>query len=91
MGQNHLDLVGSKESPRARMPAVTKSQTALVHADKLVVCCLFDRSLVFGLAAKSVEPQRVEFVCFWEDAGVGVHCNGGYFYYQTGRDDLAVG
>lgn len=91
MGQNHLDLVRSEEPPRTSMPAITKSQTALVHADKLVVCCLFDRPLIFSPCAKSVEPQRVEFVCVWEDGGVGVDCNGGYLYRYTGGNDLAVG
>ena len=81
MSQNHLDLVRSEEPPRTSMDAIAKSQTALVHADELVVCCLFDQSLIFGLCAESVEPQRVEVVCLWEDGGVGVDCDGGYLYY----------
>lgn len=91
MGQNHLDLVRSEEPSRTGMPTITKCQTALVHADKLVVCCILDEALIFGLCANSVEPQRVEFVCVWEDVWVRVNCNGRYLYHQTGRNNLAIG
>ena len=91
MGQNHLDLVRGKEPPRTSMLTITKGQTALVHANKLVVGCLFHRFFLFGLCTKLIEPQRVELVCIWKDGGVGVNCNGRYLDYETSWNNLTVG
>ena len=91
MGQNHLDLVCGEESPRACMATIPKSQAALVHTDKLVVCRLLNRSAVFSFSAKLIKSQWVEFVGLWEDIGVGADCDSRYLYCHASWDDLAAG
>ena len=71
-GENHLDLVGGKEPPRAGMPAVAKRQAVLADADELVLGRGLDGAPVPGLLPEVVEAQGIELIGSGEDGRVRV-------------------